>query len=157
MNNLCSLCDNYISNTAKCAHPYVCTPAKCARFWGHKSLAGNPIIPPKHQLLGHKEEDCHISIETSRRRLLRLLLETSQPHKHHTTTWVFCVLCFCQRGGFSFILCELIFGTAVLRPLLLQHAHLTFVQDSPRVADVSRATALTVNQYHSELWKRPVF
>jgi hypothetical protein len=40
-------------------------------------LAGNPIFPPKHQLRGHKEEDCHVFIKTSQRRLL----EPSQPHK----------------------------------------------------------------------------
>jgi hypothetical protein len=87
---------------------------------------------------------------------LELLLETSQLRKQSHHHMIFCVQCFCQRGGFSFILCELIFGTAVLRPLLLHHAHLMIVQDSPRVADVSKATALTVNQYHSELWKRLV-
>ena len=42
-----------------------------------------------------------------------------------------------QRGMISFILLELNFGTAVLRQLLLQHAHLTIVRDSPRVADVA--------------------
>ena len=50
-----------------------------------------------------------------------------------------------QRGRISFILRELNFGTAVLRQLLLQHAHLTIVRDSPRVADdVSRATGCVV-------------
>ena len=44
-----------------------------------------------------------------------------------------------QRGRISFILRELNFGTAVLRQLLLQHAHLTIVRDSPRVVDVARA------------------
>ncbi len=43
------------------------------------------------------------------------------------------------RGRISFILHELNFGTAVLRQLLLQHAHLTIVRDRPRVADVARA------------------
>ena len=44
-----------------------------------------------------------------------------------------------QRGRISFILRELNFGTAVLRQLLLQHAHLMIVQDSPCVVDVARA------------------
>jgi hypothetical protein len=54
------------------------------------------------------------------------------------------VLCCCQGGGFSFILRELNFGTAVLLQLLLQRAHLTIVQDSPCVADVARATGCAV-------------
>ena len=49
-----------------------------------------------------------------------------------------------QRGRISFILRELNFGTAVLRQLLLQHAHLRIVRDSPCVADVSRATGRVV-------------
>ena len=53
--------------------------------------------------------------------------------------WIFCVLCCCKGGGFQFILRELNFGTAVLRQLLLQHAHLMIVQDSPCVVDVARA------------------
>jgi hypothetical protein len=43
------------------------------------------------------------------------------------------------KGGISFILRELNFGTAVLRQLLLQQAHLTIVRDSPCVVDVARA------------------
>ena len=37
---------------------------------------------------------------------LELLLETSQLRKQSHHHMIFCVQCFCQRGGFSFILCE---------------------------------------------------
>ena len=58
--------------------------------------------------------------------------------------WVFSVLCCCKGEGFSFILRELNFDTAVLLLLLLQHAHLTIVRESPRVADFARATGHVV-------------
>ena len=57
---------------------------------------------------------------------------------------VFSALCCCKRGGFSFILCEQNFGTAVLSQLILQHARLTIVRDSPCIADVARATGRVV-------------
>jgi hypothetical protein len=38
-----------------CAH-YLCTTDSCARSESLKSLAGNPIFLPKHQLHGHKEK-----------------------------------------------------------------------------------------------------
>ena len=49
------------------------------------------------------------------------------------------MLCCCKGGRFQFILRELNFGTAVLRQLLLQYAHLTIVRDCPCVVDVARA------------------
>ena len=58
--------------------------------------------------------------------------------------WVFSLLCCCQGGGFLFILRELIFDTVVLHQLLLQHADLTIIWDSPRVADADRATGRVV-------------
>jgi hypothetical protein len=39
------------------------------------------------------------------------------------------VLCFCQRGGLLFMLCELNFSTAVLPSMLLQHTHLRIYQE----------------------------
>ena len=50
-----------------------------------------------------------------------------------------------QRGRISFILRELNFGTAVLRQLLLQHAHLTIVRDSPCVAAVAEPLVALMN------------
>ena len=57
---------------------------------------------------------------------------------------VFNALCCCKRGGFSFILREQNFGTAVLSQLILQHARLTIVRDSRCIADVVRATGRVV-------------
>ena len=57
---------------------------------------------------------------------------------------VFSALCCCERGEFSFILREQNFGTAVLSQLILQHARLTVVRDSPCIADVARATSRVV-------------
>jgi hypothetical protein len=58
--------------------------------------------------------------------------------------WVFSALCCCKKGGFSFILREQNFGTTVLSQLVLQHAHLTIVRDSPCIARVARATGHVV-------------
>ena len=57
---------------------------------------------------------------------------------------VFSTLCRCKREGFSFILREQNFGTAVLSQLILQHARLTIVRDSPCIAKVARATGRIV-------------
>ena len=89
----------YSHNIDSCAHAHLCTTDSCARFESLKSLAGNPIFPPKHQLRGHKKKTATFPWKLHKEDCSK----PSRPHNHHyTTTWIFCMLCFCQRGRISF-------------------------------------------------------